>query len=142
MPLFSFSGEQPTNLGITNGQLSSCPSSPNCVCSDEADPEHSIAPFRLVTPIPTRAWETILSTVTGLPRTTIVSQTEDYLHAECQSALLGFIDDLEVHLRLDQSEIGVRSASRLGHSDWGVNRKRVEALRSALVAQGIVMRKG
>ena len=138
MPLFSFSGERPTNLGVTEGHLSSCPSSPNCVCSDFPDPDHNIAPFPLSTPIQPDIWKTVLANVARVPRTTIVTQTEDYLHAECQSALLGFVDDLELHLRLNQGEIGVRSASRLGHSDLGVNRKRVETLRAALIAQGIV----
>jgi uncharacterized protein (DUF1499 family) len=76
--------------------------------------------------------------VSSLPRTIIVAQTENYIHAECQSALLGFVDDLELHFRPDQGEIGVRSASRLGRSDLGVNRKRVETLRSALITQGIL----
>ena len=138
MPLFSFSGERPTNLGVTDTHLSPCPSSPNCVCSDASDSEHAIPSFRLTTPIPSEAWNTILAIVANLPRTTIVAQTENYIHAECQSALLGFVDDLELHFRPDQGEIGVRSASRLGRSDLGVNRKRVEALRAVLIAQGIV----
>ena len=140
MSLFSFSGERPLNLGITGGTLSPCPSSPNCVCSDSTDSDHAIPPFRLTTPIKSEAWDTIVATVANLPRTTIVTHTQDYLHAECHSALLGFVDDLELHLRPEQGEIGVRSASRLGHSDWGVNRKRVEALRSSLITQGIVQK--
>ena len=64
--------------------------------------------------------------------------TDDYIHAECSSAVFGFVDDLELHLRAAQKLIAVRSASRLGHSDFGVNRKRVENLRTRLQKQGVV----
>ena len=73
----------------------------------------------------------------GLPRTTIVTESADYLHAECASAFFGFVDDLELHLRPAQNAIAVRSAARLGRSDFGVNRKRVERLRAQLKAQGV-----
>jgi len=65
-------------------------------------------------------------------------ETDDYLHAECSSAFFGFVDDLELHLRPGQGTIAVRSAARLGHSDFGVNRKRVEKLRSLLTQQGVI----
>ena len=61
-----------------------------------------------------------------------------YLHAECQSALMGFVDDLELHAQPDAGRIDVRSASRLGYGDLGVNRRRVETLRANLRAQGLV----
>jgi len=65
-------------------------------------------------------------------------ETDDYLHAECSSAFFGFVDDIELHLRSAQGVIAVRSAARLGHSDLGVNRKRVEKLRSLLTQQGVI----
>ena len=65
-------------------------------------------------------------------------ETDDYLHAECRSALFGFVDDLELHLRASDGIIAVRSASRLGYGDLGVNRRRVESLRSALARQDMV----
>ena len=74
----------------------------------------------------------------NLPRTRIVTETDDYLHAECRSAFFGFVDDLELHLRPTQGIIAVRSAARLGHSDFGVNRKRVENLRALLHRQGVI----
>ncbi len=73
-----------------------------------------------------------------LPRARIVEETEDYLHAECRSALFGFVDDLELQLRPSESIIAVRSASRLGYSDFGVNRRRVEALRESLAGRGVL----
>jgi len=76
--------------------------------------------------------------VENWPRVKLVIQRDDYLHAECRSRVFGFVDDLELHLRAAENIIAVRSAARLGHSDFGVNRRRVEALRAALQAQGIV----
>ena len=76
--------------------------------------------------------------VSELPRTRIIKEGSGYLHAECQSALLGFVDDLELHLRSSEGVIAVRSASRLGYSDFGVNRRRVEALRSFFIDRGMV----
>jgi uncharacterized protein (DUF1499 family) len=73
-----------------------------------------------------------------LPRTRIVKETEDYLHAECRSALFRFVDDLELQLRPSESIIAVRSASRLGYSDLGVNRRRVEGLRESLTRLGVL----
>jgi len=137
MSLFSCAGSRPNNLGVTESRLAPCPSSPNCVSSDASDTAHSIAPFALAAPA-TQAWEAARAAAANLPRTRIVTETDSYLHAECRSALLGFVDDLELHLRADQGTVAVRSASRLGYSDMGVNRRRVETLRSELVRQGVV----
>jgi uncharacterized protein (DUF1499 family) len=68
----------------------------------------------------------------------VVEEATNYLHAQCASALFGFVDDLELHLRASANLIAVRSASRVGHSDMGVNRRRVERLRAALRARGVV----
>lgn len=137
MPLFSFPGKRPPHLGGEASRLAPCPSSPNCVSSDALDSTHSIAPFALV--IPSReAWLAVRGSVESLPRTKIISETSDYLHAECTSAVFGFVDDLELQLRAAEGIIAVRSASRLGYSDLGVNRRRIEDLRALLVKQGIV----
>ena len=137
MPLFSCSGSRPTNLGVKDSRLASCPSTPNCVSSDAHDPSHLVAAFQLVGPS-TDGWRTARATVANLPRTKIITETDDYLHAECSSAFFGFVDDLELHLRPEQNLIAARSAARLGHSDFGVNRKRVENLRALLVKQGTI----
>ncbi|HYA29699.1 MAG TPA: DUF1499 domain-containing protein [Acidobacteriota bacterium] len=124
-------------MGIKDGRLASCPSSPNCVSSDAPDSAHSIAPFQLSVPAGD-AWRVLRTTLENAPRTKIVTASEDYLHAECSSAVFGFVDDLELHLRPPQNIIAVRSASRLGYGDFGVNRKRVEALRQQLQKKGAV----
>ena len=137
MPLFSFPGKRPTYLGVEAARLPPCPSSPNCVSSDAADPAHSIAAFALAIPFH-EAWLAVRESVESLPRTKIISETSDYLHAECTSAVFGFVDDLELHLRTAEKVVAVRSASRLGYSDLGVNRRRIEDLRGLLVKRGIL----
>jgi uncharacterized protein (DUF1499 family) len=137
MPLFSCAGTKPANLGVKDARLAACPSSPNCVSSGDADAAHSILAFQLAEPVP-EAWRGVRAAVAELPRTKIITDSDEYLHAECRSAVFGFVDDLELHLKLADKLIAVRSASRLGYSDLGVNRRRVENLRSLLREQGVV----
>ena len=110
--------------GLVNGALAPCPASPNCVSSEPETPEsHAIAP------LPLDAWD-------RLPRLIeekggrVVALRNDYIGAEFSTPLMGFVDDVE--LRLAETEVHIRSASRVGHSDMGANRKRVEMLRAAL----------
>ena len=135
--LRALSGGPPRGLGVRDGRLARCPASPNCVCSDAADPRHAVAPYPLAMQA-TAAWAEVRRAVRALPRTRITAETDDYLHAECASRLLGFVDDLELHLRAERKSIAVRSASRLGYSDLGVNRERVESLRATLRERGVV----
>lgn len=76
--------------------------------------------------------------VTELPRTAIVRHDSRYFYAECRSQLFGFVDDMEFHLRPEQKIVAVRSASRTGYYDFGVNRSRIEKLRLALREAGAV----
>ena len=105
--------------------------------SDASDAAHRIEAFALTTP-PYDAWRIIREEVANLPRTTVVYEKTDYLHAQCASALFGFVDDLELHLRASSNLVAIRSASRVGYSDLGVNRRRVEQLREALRARRVV----
>ncbi|MGH0034675.1 MAG: DUF1499 domain-containing protein [Myxococcota bacterium] len=128
-------GAPPTGLGVRDGALAPCPASPNCVSSAAGDAEHAIEPLAFEGD-PAVAWAAARSAVRELPRTRIVLESEGYLHAESSSALFGFVDDLELWLRPEAGHIAVRSASRVGYSDLGVNRERVEALRTALAQRG------
>jgi uncharacterized protein (DUF1499 family) len=133
-----FSKGKRRGLGVAAGRLADCPDSPNCVCSDAADPEHRIDAFPLAIP-PVEAWHAIRVAVTELPRTRIVKLTSDYLHAQCSSKWLGFVDDLELHLRTAHGNVvAVRSAARIGYWDFGVNRARVEQLRGDLAKRGVI----
>ncbi|TVP65752.1 MAG: DUF1499 domain-containing protein [Leptolyngbya sp. LCM1.Bin17] len=125
-----FSGQRPSNLGVKDGKLAPCPSSPNCVISQGSpDADHAIAPLQYDGD-PSAAMEKLVAVVKAMPRTTIIEQTNDYLYAEFASQLMGYVDDVEFYLDPAASAIQVRSASRLGQSDLGVNRKRIEAIRS------------
>jgi uncharacterized protein (DUF1499 family) len=130
------SGKRPTDLGVRDGKLKPAPSSPNCVSSQAPDSTHSIPPLTYKT-TPEAALKAIAEIVRATPRTRIVSQTNDYLYAEYESALLGFVDDVEFWLPSGLKIVHVRSASRVGHSDFGVNRKRIEDVRSRLDATGV-----
>ena len=112
-----------------------CPSSPNCVSSECKDEHHAIAPLWL-TPTAVDSWRQIRAAVLSLPRTKLIVDRENYLQAECRSAVLGFIDDLELQLCAEQSFVAVRSAARTGYYDFGVNRRRVERLRKLLQERG------
>lgn len=135
--LFGCSGDAPSTLGVNDGRLASCPDRPNCVASDAGDEAHKIEPLRFSGP-ETAAWATLQSAVSDLPRTTIVTDDGAYMHAEAKSRIFGFVDDLEFLLRPEDSTIAIRSAARTGYSDLGVNAERLESLRSALKAEGVL----
>jgi uncharacterized protein (DUF1499 family) len=124
-------------LGLRDGRLAPCPGSPNCVSSDATSARHHIAPYRLNAP-PGDAWRALIEVVSEQPRATVLESTDAYLYAEFRSRFFGFVDDVEFYLRPEEQTIGVRSASRVGYSDLGANRKRVESIREALRARGAV----
>jgi uncharacterized protein (DUF1499 family) len=123
--LAACAGEPPQNIGVQEGTLTACPDSPNCVSSFETDEEHGIAPL-------TGNLEQIGSILQGLDQANIVSASDNYLYAEFTSSLMGYVDDVEFMYNEVAGVTHVRSASRLGHSDLGANRKRIEAIRAAL----------
>jgi len=129
--------KQPSDIGLTNGRLSPCPSSPNCVSSDARDKSHRIEPLRLAAD-PMTVWKALKELLNTRPRTRITTAAEDYLQAEEKSRIFGFVDDIEFHLRSAEGIIAVRSASRVGYSDFGVNRRRVEEIRKVLHEQNLI----
>ena len=124
-----FSSTRPGNLGLHDGKLAPCPNKSNCVHSEETDPRHAIAPLAF-TGNPDEAMQRLHAIVSSMERTQIITREVDYLYVEVTSKLLGFVDDVEFVLDRQAQRIQVRSASRLGHSDFGVNRKRIEAIRA------------
>ena len=117
--------------------LKDCPDSPNCVFSEAADPEHRVKPIRLKGDL-AKIWPTINRIVAAMPRTDVISATDHYLQAECKSRIFGFVDDLELFLTPATGTVSVRSASRSGYYDFGANRKRVQNLRQALLAEDLI----
>jgi uncharacterized protein (DUF1499 family) len=116
---------------VTNGRLAVCPASPNCVSTQATDAEHRMQPIPL-TGSADEAMQRIQAVVAKMPRTKIVTAEDNYLHVEFQSALFRFVDDVEFLIDPDEQLIHFRSASRVGHSDFGVNRRRMEQFRKAL----------
>ena len=135
MSLFSFSGTPPTDIGVNDGRLKACPSSPNCVCSyePESDKEHAIAPFSY-SGAPKEAIERLKQIIEGMERSKINEVTDNYLYAEFSSKLMGFVDDVEFYAPPGESVIHTRSAARLGKSDLDANRKRTEEIRDKFKA--------
>ena len=133
MPLFSLSGQRPDDLGVQDGRLKPCPKSPNCVCSYDSDSEHGIDPIQFSGEA-SAAIAQLKQIISEMSRATVIESREDYLYAEFTTQLMGYVDDVEFYIPAGSSVIQVRSASRLGQSDLGVNRKRVEAIRAKFKA--------
>ena len=123
-----FSWKRPDNLGVRDGRLAACKRSPNCVSSqaNPSDVEHYIAPIH-------GTIREAREAVHALPGTTIIEERNDYLYAEFRTRVLRYVDDVEFYF--DGTVLQVRSCSRLGRRDFGVNRKRVEALRRLIEAR-------
>ncbi len=129
LALSACSGTPPTDIGVHDGHLTDCPSSPNCVSSQASDSEHAIAALPL-SGDSAQSRTRLLALLASQPQAKIVSEQDDYIHAEFTSQIMRFVDDVE--FLLGPQAIEVRSASRVGHSDLGVNRERVELLRQQL----------
>ena len=128
-----FSGKRPNDLGVAGGRLRPCPRKPNCICSQDAGSLHGIEPLRFDGD-PAAAWTALRAVIAGMERVCIVKDEAVYLYAEFTTRLLGYTDDAEFLLDTAAEAIQVRSASRLGNRDYGVNRERIEAIRARFVA--------
>lgn len=122
---------QPDNIGIIEGKLADCPSSPNCVSSFAADEEHYIEPIAFDGSAE-EARAKLLTTLQALPRIEMVTTESTYIHAITRSRLMGYVDDNEFLIDENVGLIHVRAAARLGKSDLGANRARIEAIRTAM----------
>ena len=127
-------GHAPSTLGVLErGTLPPCPETPNCVHTGMRHPEGT-EPILLRTELDlAQLMSSLRDVVEAFPRTTVTTVGDNYLRAEAKSRLFRFIDDLEL-LVTDDRELIVRSASRVGRSDMGVNGRRVDQLRAALGA--------
>lgn len=117
-----------TNAKENAKMLTSCPSTPNCVSSIDRDRNHFIEPLDYAGAVKDAQYR-LLQVLDSLKRTHLVTVDENYIHAESVSAILRFIDDLEFFIDDRQKIIHVKSASRVGYSDLGVNRRRIEKIR-------------
>jgi uncharacterized protein (DUF1499 family) len=128
-----FSWKRPDNLGVKDGRLAPPKSTPNCVSSqaDAADAEHYIAPIPFKGDVPA-AMAAVRKAVEGMTDATVIRQDGSYLYAEYRTKLMRFVDDVEFFYDDKAGLIQVRSASRLGRRDMGVNRARIEAVRARI----------
>ena len=124
-------GTRPADLGAHEGRLKPAPPTPNCVNSQSTGGYSKIAPFTYAGD-GRKAMARLHAIVGAMPAVKIIDSRPDYVHAEFTSRWLGFVDDVEFYLDAKAAVIHVRSASRLGHGDHGVNRQRVEAIRAVL----------
>ena len=120
----------PINLGVANGRLAPCPESPNCVSTYATDAEHGIEAIVYAGETAV-AQKKLLTLIQAMPHSTLITNQPGYIHAEFRSPTMGFIDDVEFYFDEEAGLIHFRSASRLGHGDMGVNRKRMEEIRNA-----------
>jgi uncharacterized protein (DUF1499 family) len=128
--LIGCTGTRPANLGARDGKLLPCPASLNCVSSQSTDREHAVEPLRY-SGMASEAMAALDTIISGMKRARVVTRTGLYLHAEFTSALFRFVDDVEFLLDDHASMVHMRSASRIGSFDQGVNRKRIETIRQA-----------
>lgn len=111
-------------FGLKDGKLASLPRSPNCVCSESGTPK-----TKSVSPLPTDDMDAVEAAIIATGGQ-VNEKSENYIAATYKSPVFGFVDDVEI--RKGNGVAHIRSASRVGYSDRGVNRKRVEAIRAAL----------
>lgn len=126
----------PPDLGVKNGQLTACPEKPNCVSSLATDKSQYVEPI-LYTGTPLQIKNDILKVLSELPNAKATMTEESYIRAEFTSKVFSFIDDVEFYFpdtKSTQTNIQVRSASRVGYSDFGANRERIEQIRSQFKA--------
>ena len=129
-PMGLFSGSRPSDLGFNASKFKACSAKPNCVSSttDVKDAQHYIEPLKF-SGAPDVAWKRLKQILAATPRT-VVGEQAHYLRLEFKSARMGFVDDVEFALDPTAQVIHVRSASRLGVRDFGVNRARIESIRT------------
>jgi uncharacterized protein (DUF1499 family) len=128
------SGTRPDNLNPAEGRLAPCPDTPNCVSSFAQDAEHRVEPLTFQGP-PEKVMAAIQEALQQRDRVNIVKQKQHYLYAEFTSLVFRFVDDVEFLIDPETKTLHFRSASRIGRSDLGVNRERIESIRKDLAAR-------
>ena len=127
--LAACAASEPRQHQSTNPQaLKPCPRSPNCVSSNGPQGKRYILPFAYSVE-PHVAYKALIDILDAEKEATIVAREQNYIHAEYVSRIFRFVDDLEFLFVAGQSVVHVRSASRSGTYDFGVNRRRIERLR-------------
>ena len=127
--LSNCSGNRLEDLGCVEGRLSPCPNSPNCVSSQSLDKSHYVEPLTYKGTL-TEARKALLSVIGDGTNIEMVMVTDHYIHLKYTSKLFRFVDDVEFCFDDDLKIIHVRSSSRTGYFDFGVNRRRIKRIRA------------
>ena len=132
LAMLSYFSPSAPELGVTNGKLSPCPDGDNCVCSMVESEEDTMEPIPFANQeASTQAESSRLKDLiaTNFPRATLITDEDNYLRYEFRSLIFRFVDDVELLFDEQQKMINFRSASRVGKSDLGANRKRMEKIK-------------
>jgi uncharacterized protein (DUF1499 family) len=129
----SFKPPLPANLGVRDGRLAPCPETPNCISTQSTTPEHQMAPLPFTGSTDT-ALERLRQIIRETPRAAVVDQQPGYIRAEFRSRVFDFVDDVEFYVDEAAGVVHFRAAARLGRSDMGVNRTRIETIGTAFRA--------
>ena len=137
-----FGGSRPADIGISNGRLKPPAPTRNSVSSQAAlYPQHPQRAYADIKPLPLQhgsadgSLQALAAVLASMPGVRVVERRPDYLHAEAETRWMKFVDDLEFWANPALGVIDLRSASRLGREDFGVNRERIEAIRAAYLAR-------
>ena len=122
------SSSVPLSFNTDEKKFASCPDSPNCVSTHDSDTEHAIEPY-VYSGSAADAKAKLIEILGAMPRSSIQQSTDNYIHVEFRSRIFRFVDDVELFIDDATKQIHFRSAARLGYSDMGVNRKRMEEIR-------------
>ncbi|WP_250657823.1 DUF1499 domain-containing protein [Alkalimarinus coralli] len=138
--LTACSGTRPVDIGVMDNKLAPCPDSPNCVSSFEqkSDETHYIDTYVLKGSNTQQAWDSLQSLIEQNDSAEIIKKSDSYIYAEYTSTIMRFVDDTEFLLDKDNNRVQLRSASRLGYRDFGVNRERLESLRTELKNKDLI----
>lgn len=142
IPLGALRGNPPADLGVSNGRLKPPSPTPNSVSSQAAlHPDHPQRAYAEIAPLPLKSnsgpasMQALAQVLAAMPGLRVTEQRADYLRAEAETRWMRFTDDLEFWFDPARNAIELRSASRLGRKDFGVNRERIEAIRAAYLAR-------
>ena len=126
--VFNLFSNPATKLGVVDGRLPGCPDSPNCVSTQTEKTDYKIEPIAFAG-TEDEAISKVKTILSKMTRMRVVSETENYLHATATTALMRYVDDVEFFYDVRAGLLHFRSASRVGYSDLGANRARMEAFR-------------
>lgn len=126
--------KQPTNLGVQNGQLTPCPGSPNCVTTQSNHPSSKMEAIAYEGTLADNMTK-LKNVIEQFSKTNIISEKENYLHVTFGTPIFNYIDDVEFYFDDANKLLHFRSASRIGYSDMGVNKKRMQKVTARFAQQ-------